>query len=79
MMLSFGTHMFDPCIQMFDSECPNWPCASFMMSVPSGRVGTMTTGAKKPPAKKDRKPVRPKGAKKASGKKTGKRKKSSRS
>jgi len=79
MMLSFGTHMFDPCIQMFDSECPNWPCASFMMSVPSGRVGTVTTGAKKPPAKKDRKPVRPKGAKKASGKKTGKRKKSSRS
>ena len=78
MMAKFATHVFDPCVDTFLSECPDWPCAAFHMSAPSGRVGQVATVAKKPPAKKARKPMPAKRAKKTSGAKAGKRKKSSR-
>jgi hypothetical protein len=81
MMASFQTGMFDPCLQLFASECPNWPCASFQMSIPN--VERLAPGAKKPapkPARPVRKPLVKKAVKKTSGKKTGsKRKKTSRS
>ena len=78
MMESFGTGIFNPCIQLFASECPNWPCLAFQMSIPPGPVVGITEGAKKTVRKPPR-PGRKKTAKKATGKKTaGKGKKSSR-
>jgi hypothetical protein len=85
MMASFGTGMFDPCLELFASECPNWPCASFQMTIPPVPPAATIRRAAKKPAPRPPRPVRKTAAKKAavkkaSGKKTaGKRKKTSRS